>query len=226
MQRTNNSVWSNGWISPDFNQRSIKTSWNWQDSFTRNLSWVCIGRSYVTTSVVITMNFEFNSMCRRKKHSLFHWNALMLPGPLILIWTCCKESVLMTVGMSIRAEVCQILREESQKPLYWKKNLPEDTCGSVRDWQNLKTGKTRSQNSTLLDNWEESTLLIRMTKNTRKTRKMWGDAAMPCKNEILSCTRKLVAELNASHKVPKKKLWMKSGISWIHKEATSGTYST
>ena len=30
------------------------------------------GRSKVTSSIVITMNLEFNSMCRRKKHSLFH----------------------------------------------------------------------------------------------------------------------------------------------------------
>ena len=30
------------------------------------------GRSKVTSSIVITMNIEFNSTCRRKKHSLFH----------------------------------------------------------------------------------------------------------------------------------------------------------
>ena len=30
------------------------------------------GRFKVTSSVVITMNLEFNSMCRRKKHSLVH----------------------------------------------------------------------------------------------------------------------------------------------------------
>ena len=30
------------------------------------------GRCKVTSSVVITMNFKFNSTCRRKKHSLFH----------------------------------------------------------------------------------------------------------------------------------------------------------
>ena len=44
IHRTNNSFWSNGLISPDFNTRSIKTSPIWQDSFTRNLSWVCIDR--------------------------------------------------------------------------------------------------------------------------------------------------------------------------------------
>ena len=41
-----------------------------------------LGRSKVTSSIVITMNLEFNSICRRKRHSQFHWNTLMLPGPL------------------------------------------------------------------------------------------------------------------------------------------------
>ena len=31
-----------------------------------------LGRSKLTSSVVIAMNLEFNSMCRKKKHSLFH----------------------------------------------------------------------------------------------------------------------------------------------------------
>ena len=32
------------------------------------------GRSNVTSSVVSTMNLEFNFMCRKKKHSPFHCN--------------------------------------------------------------------------------------------------------------------------------------------------------
>ena len=31
-----------------------------------------LGRFKVTSSIVITKNFEFNSTCRMKKHSLFH----------------------------------------------------------------------------------------------------------------------------------------------------------
>ena len=38
---------SNGWISPDFNTRSIKTSSIWQERETRNLSWVCIDRGEI-----------------------------------------------------------------------------------------------------------------------------------------------------------------------------------
>ena len=38
-----------------------------------------------------TMNLEFNSRCRRRKHSPFHWNTLMLQGLLTLIWFCHKK---------------------------------------------------------------------------------------------------------------------------------------
>ena len=38
MENSPYSFWSNGWISPDFNRRSIKTSSIWQESFTRNHS--------------------------------------------------------------------------------------------------------------------------------------------------------------------------------------------
>ena len=44
IQRTNNSFWNDGWRSPDFNTRPIKTSPNWQDRFARNISWVCNDR--------------------------------------------------------------------------------------------------------------------------------------------------------------------------------------
>ena len=47
------------------------------------------------------LNLEFNSMCRRMKHSLFHFFASMLLGPLTLIWMSCKRNVSMTIGMSI-----------------------------------------------------------------------------------------------------------------------------
>ena len=45
------------------------------------------GRSKVTSSIVITVNLEFNSMCRRKKHSLFHWN--LLTSPVFSSWSGC-----------------------------------------------------------------------------------------------------------------------------------------
>ena len=35
-------------------------------------AWSEFGRSKVTSSIVITLNHEYNFMCRRKKHSIFH----------------------------------------------------------------------------------------------------------------------------------------------------------
>ena len=35
------------------------------------------GQFKVTSSIVITMNLEFNSVCRTRKHSLLHWNTCM-----------------------------------------------------------------------------------------------------------------------------------------------------
>ena len=96
------------------------------------------GRSKVTSSIVITMNQEFNSMCWRKKHSLNHWNTLMLQGLLTQIWMCCKKNVLMIIGMSIQTNICQILGEDSLNSPYWKKNLPKDICGPGGDWQKFK----------------------------------------------------------------------------------------
>ena len=55
-----------------------------------------LGRFKVTSSIVITKNFEFNSTCRMKKHSLFHWNTLMLQGLHFLIWMCYTRKGLMT----------------------------------------------------------------------------------------------------------------------------------
>ena len=88
------------------------------------------GRSKVTSSVAITMNLEFKSTCRRKKHSLFHWNLLMILGLLILIWTSCKKYEMTISGMSMRASICQILGDDSQILLYWKRKLQKDKCGS------------------------------------------------------------------------------------------------
>ena len=71
-------------------------------------------------------------MCRRKKHSLFHWKTLTWPELPIQIWTRCKNNVLIIVGIWTRIEVCQILGKDSQGSFYWKKNLPRDICGPGR----------------------------------------------------------------------------------------------
>ena len=94
-----------------------------------------------------------------------------------------------------------------------------------------KSGKTRSQNSTMLDDCEKSTLLVLMTKITKKLSK--------------NARRKLVRPCGSSHAAQKESsdqqhesgcggnrispgsrdhLWSCSGISWIHK-TTSGAFS-
>ena len=84
------------------------------------------------------MNFGFNSKCRGRKHSLFHWNILMLQGRLTLIWMCYKRSELTIIGMSIRADIRLILEKDSQNSLCWQKNFQKEKCGPEGDWQRSK----------------------------------------------------------------------------------------
>ena len=77
----------------------------------------------------VILSHEYNSMCRKKNISLFHWKTLMLPGLLILIWTSCKKRRLTITGMSIHASICQTPGENLRCSLYWKRNLQKDTCG-------------------------------------------------------------------------------------------------
>ena len=42
IQRTSHSIWSSGRISSDFDKRSTQASSTWKESFTWNISWICI----------------------------------------------------------------------------------------------------------------------------------------------------------------------------------------
>ena len=111
-------------------------------------------RFKVASSIVITMNLEFNSMCPRKKHSLFQ---------LTRIWTSCKRNVSMTIGMSMRTKACQIRGKVSRSSLYWKKNLPRDISGPGG-------GLTKVQTTTRPDHvWPEvSTKIGKAAQNREK----------------------------------------------------------
>ena len=88
----------------------------------------------VISSIVITMNLEFTSVCRKFfEHFLFHWNILMWPDLRTVIWTSCKRSVMTIIGISIWTETCQTHGKVSQSLHYWKKNIPMDMCGPGRD---------------------------------------------------------------------------------------------
>ena len=68
------------------------------------------------------------------------------------IWMCYKKNVFMTDGMSIRADICQILGQDSQSLLCWKRNLQRDICGPRRDWpKDLNEYQTKSCMARSLD---------------------------------------------------------------------------
>ena len=49
-----------------------------------------------------------------------------------------SETCRWQLGISIQTEACQIRGKVSQSLFYWKKNLPQDTCGPRRDWQTFE----------------------------------------------------------------------------------------
>ena len=61
------------------------------------------GRYKVTSSIVITVSYEYNSICRGRKLCRFHWKTFMLQGLFMLM--CCKRSVLTMTGMSIHVSI-------------------------------------------------------------------------------------------------------------------------
>ena len=87
-----------------------------------------------TSQTAITLNPESNFTRREKNHSFFHWNTLTSPEPLTRTWMLCKKAALMTTGISMDLETCQILGQGSHNLLYWKRNLPKDLCGPGGDW--------------------------------------------------------------------------------------------
>ena len=147
------------------------------------------GPSKVTSSIV-TMNLEFNSTCRRKKHSPFNWNTLMSQGLLIMIWMWYKRNELTISGMSIPADIYQnraergctkftlLKREASQRIHVVREETDKDSNDQIMHGQErgrklvkpLRIEKKQERakekpNLTMLENSEEFTLLIQMTEN-------------------------------------------------------------
>ena len=76
------------------------------------------------------MNLEFKSMCRRKKHPLFteiYWWCSVYS-----YWSGRHARNTNKRFLECRSEqtYCQILGDDSQILLYWKRNLQKDKCGS------------------------------------------------------------------------------------------------
>ena len=106
------------------------------------------GRSKVISFIVITMNLEFNSTCRRKKHSLFRWSTLMSHGLLIPIWTSCKKTLECRFEQTL-GEICP-QKEKPPMVYMWSGRRLTKTQTTTRPdkfssevW--TKIGKSRSE---------------------------------------------------------------------------------
>ena len=124
--RSQRSTWSaNGKRSQWRSSRRIARVLNRQNQ--KMTGWshaerLLVDRHKVTSFIVITMNLEFNSMCRKKKHSRSRCNISMLLDPLTMIWTWCKKSASTTIWMSTRTGACQIRGLDWRSLPYWEKN--------------------------------------------------------------------------------------------------------
>ena len=65
-----------------------------------------------TSFVVIMLNLEFVSMCKKKSHSQYHWSFLTQPGHPTEIWMWCKKSASKIIGMVMGIEFCQICGQD------------------------------------------------------------------------------------------------------------------
>ena len=180
------------------------------------------GRSKVTSSIVITMNLGFNSTRRRKKHSLFPLKFVDVTRSTYTDLDVMQEKRIDDVGMSVSAEICQILVKDSQNSLLIEKL----SRGQMRSGRRLikiqtttrpdhvwpevwtKIGKAaqnrekqewakENQSSTMLEDCEEFTLAIQMTKSTKKFSRMRGENwkklwLQPCLPKGKRASRKLL----------------------------------
>ena len=87
------------------------------------------GRSCVTSFTVIKMNLS--TLRAEGRNIPFSSEIQILRG--LLIQTYCKKNVLTIVRMSIRASICLIHGEDSQKFTPLKEKFQKDACGPWRD---------------------------------------------------------------------------------------------
>ena len=202
------------------------------------------------------MNLEFNSSCRRKKHSLIHWNTLILLGLLVLVWTSCKKKRIddywnvessKNLSDSWRGfTTFTLLKETRHKNICrpggdWQrfKRLPDQIkCGQKfqrKLVKQLRIEKNRNeqkenQSSTMLEDWMEFTLSMRMTKNaetsSKKRGENWKDLGTSHAVQKISKWHH-ESDCEAGNCIRKEfqiSVWLHGGISWFHK-ATSGIFS-
>ena len=154
--------------------------------------WRFFCRLKVTSSIVITLNHEYNSVPKEET----------FPIPLKHIDLAKSTHTDLDVMQEKRIDDCwnvdsnrnlSVHGKVSRSLLYWKKKLPKDVCGLAEDWQNFnrlpdqimygqrfgrkwvkplrigknKKGQRRRRSTTMLGDREGSILSILTTKNTK-----------------------------------------------------------
>ena len=107
-----------------------------------------------------------HSMCRTKKHSIFHWNRSMLRESLTQIWIGCKKSELMTAEMSMKIHMFVGFLERNHN-IY---SIEGDTSKRIYV---VRRRLTTIQTTTRPDNvWPEAwTQIWKAAQITRKSKK-------------------------------------------------------
>ena len=115
-------------------QQWIRNGRNWQ-RFRRKPA-TMFGRSQGITFIVVTLNQELSSMCR-KMTSQYHCDTLTWSGEKkqVLSWTCCWKAVLTILGTLVVTGIHRSFGPVSRSS---KKHLQTDTCGPEGGWQKFK----------------------------------------------------------------------------------------
>ena len=192
-----------------------------------------------------------STLCAERRNIPFstkiHWC-----NKVYLVWSGhhARRACLWLLECGRETEACRIRGKVSRNLLYWKKNLPKEKCvrseidkssndyqtrscvaRSMEKWakslriERNKTGKTRSHNSTVLEDWEEMYFIdpadaefkddFLQKKGAEKVGKTpWHQ---PCR------AREWFTLAPRRWKESRK---LKSGISWIHKTTTGSSPPT
>ena len=205
------------------------------------------GRSNVTSFIVITMNLEFNSMCRRRNipynmlkyidvtRSMHTDSDVMLEERVDDYWNVGSNRSLsdswkgftkFTLLKGKPPKEKNVVRGETDKSSNDNETRSCVAWGMVQNWKSSPESRNTIMEEWITDPSDEEYKEI--TKNARKKswKYQWNQPCLARRRYTwLIPLQETVANPKASQKVPKTKLWLHSGISWIH-ETKSGTVST
>ena len=137
--------------------------------------------------IVITLNLEFTSACRKKNLSHLHWRILTWPGRRTQFSMYCRKIVSTIIRTSAWIELCRIHGQGSWSSLYWARKLPPgflwsgwrltkissnyQTCFSVAwnlAWHVKSSYEEGEADSTTLENWKVFASSIQKMENVKR----------------------------------------------------------